>query len=195
METDKIIPAFFKAYYEFPDLVKKDKGQFKYAKLGTIMDAVGPVLEKHGLLLYHTEHFSESGIRLLRTHLVETTSQQQLTTESMLIIEEGGRRSALQEYGCSTSYQKRYNIMNLLNLSPEDDNENDGYSHQNRPYNKEQVVGHSSPPATEKQINKIKVLLSQRDLTLKDYFAQKGITNAQQFTIAAASQMIKELEN
>lgn len=187
--TDKVYAAFFKAYYEFPDLVKKDKGQFKYLKLGNMMDAIEPALQNNNLIIHHEKNIHEDGRVSLKTYLIEITSQQYISTQDWLILETGGKRSLLQENGAATSYQKRYNIMDLLNLTPEDDNDNDGAYTSTKMYTKQ----NDNYLATEGQVKYIRTLLKDHQIEEAAACKKLGVTTLEGISKATASEMIEKM--
>ncbi len=134
-ETDKLMPALIKArsVISVLPLVKDAKGErAKYLKLGTLLSAVEPVLFEHDIIIVQGTLPLVDGT-LLAIH-VETTlmhvSGQWMTTEVQIpvsgpILTGGKERGPVgaPDGGISISYGRRYGLMAILSITPEDDND------------------------------------------------------------------------
>lgn len=119
---NKIAPAFVAAKKAFgPALKDKNNPAFKskYADLGACLDAVQQGLEDNGIAVYHESSLDESGI----------------TVECVLLHESGEtiRGGKLhvpavkhdpQGFGSAMTYARRYSLMAVCGIAPEDDDGN-----------------------------------------------------------------------
>jgi hypothetical protein len=108
--------ALAKAQADFPPIVKdKTAGgagsyTYKYADLSTILDAVGPVLTKHGLAV--SQLFRNGSLVTLLAH----------TSGEWLCAEMGVPNHVKdQDLGKSITYRRRYSIQSILGVASEDD--------------------------------------------------------------------------
>lgn len=92
---------------------KKDKAQFKFASMETLYDAILPLIEKHGFVMYHNGSYSN-----VESTLEHTTTGVSYTSSLPLgAVEKLGP----QDIGKAVTYFRRYNILALLNVVTEDD--------------------------------------------------------------------------
>lgn len=118
---------FYTAYLAIQtelDSIKRNRmGRFKYADLDHIMESVRPLLSKHHMILVPQHKWCEGG-SFLRTDLIHVPSGQGITSNVVL------RAFDAPEYddqmaGKNISYQRRYAVMTLLNITLEDDPSDD----------------------------------------------------------------------
>lgn len=128
--ADTLWAAFVKAQSEFPTIAKDAtatvKGKTKdgrayeydysYADLPSILGHVRPVLNKHGIAV--TSRFIEGRLVTAITH----TSGEGL--ESVMECSDAGLNP--QDYGKKITYYRRYAIVALLGLAPDDDDDAQG---------------------------------------------------------------------
>ncbi|MGA0199348.1 MAG: ERF family protein [Prochlorotrichaceae cyanobacterium] len=115
-----ILGAIAKAKVSFPPIVKDAKNpHFKqmYATLGAILSAVEMPLIENGVVIIH-EQITTDGEWLLQTSLVHWESEEAIKT----VFPVAGADP--QKLGSALTYARRYNVLNLLNLSTEDDDGN-----------------------------------------------------------------------
>lgn len=117
----ELIKALLAAQQEFPKIEKSKDGQagnrkFKYAPHEVILDAVGPVLRKHGLLLTH----GPAGHQLV-TRLDHASGEWR---ECQMPVND--QHANLQSYGIELTYLRRYSAQLLLGIITEDDTDGDG---------------------------------------------------------------------
>lgn len=98
-----------------------------YATYNEIWKAVKPVLQKYHFGLIHNNEPSPEGRVVVRTTLMHNRGSQR---ESLcaLPLETSGSKNNVQGVGSSTTYGKRYNTIQLLNLISEapEDRDTDG---------------------------------------------------------------------
>ena len=113
--------AFVKAQSEF-EHIRKDKsadaGKFKYeyASLPTVLEAVLPALNSNGISLWQC--FRDGS---LVTNLTHTSGE---GVESLIACSDSGMTP--QDFGKKISYYRRYSILALLGLAPDDDDDAQG---------------------------------------------------------------------
>lgn len=121
-ETNHIDEAMAKAFAEIGGAAKdKENPHFKskYADITSVIDAVKPVLAKHGLYFIQRTRPSEDGV------IVET----QVRHSSGEFIELGelyvpaNKRDA-QGFGSALTYARRYSLMTAFGVPAEDDDGN-----------------------------------------------------------------------
>ena len=115
-----ILSAIAKAKVSFPPIVKDAKNpHFRqmYATLGAILSAVEMPLIENGVVIIH-EQIATDGGWLLQTSLVHWESEEAIKT----VFPVAGADP--QKLGSALTYARRYNVLNLLNLSTEDDDGN-----------------------------------------------------------------------
>lgn len=85
----------------------------KYMDLDSIIETYNPALAKNGVVVFHR---SESSI--LYTSLYDTESDTSITSEFAI------HNSDPQKRGAEITYGRRYNLLQLLNITAEDDDGN-----------------------------------------------------------------------
>jgi len=90
----------------------------KYADLGNVMDACMPALTRHGIAVYQPPGQDEHGmyIKTVLTH----SSGESLECRVPLII----GKNDMQGYGSASTYARRYGLMAMAGIAPEDDDGN-----------------------------------------------------------------------
>lgn len=90
----------------------------KYADLGSVMDACLPALTKHGICLIQPTGENETG-RFVETILLHSSGES-LTCRVPLIV----GKNDMQGYGSAVTYARRYGLMCMAGIAPEDDDGN-----------------------------------------------------------------------
>lgn len=159
----ELTKAFIKAQSEFPRIGKDgkaDTGKFSYtyATLPSVMDAVLPVLHKHGLALMQT---FEGGC--IVTSLLHEGGE---VSESSIGYPTTGVNP--QDLGKWITYLRRYAIVAMLGLAPDDDDDAAGVSVP--PPQPKSPPPQSTPPPPTDPIDAavVRLLTDDRDL-LKAY--------------------------
>lgn len=91
----------------------------KYADLGSVMDACLPALNEHGIAVIQPTGEDETG-RFVETVLVHGESGEQLSCRVPLIV----GKNDMQGYGSAVTYARRYGLMAMAGIAPEDDDGN-----------------------------------------------------------------------
>jgi hypothetical protein len=91
----------------------------KYADLGSVMDACLPALNAHGIAVIQPTGEDEIG-RFVETRLIHGESGEQLSCRVPLIV----GKNDMQGYGSAVTYARRYGLMAMAGIAPEDDDGN-----------------------------------------------------------------------
>jgi hypothetical protein len=91
----------------------------KYADLGSVMDACLPALNAHGIAVIQPTGEDELGW-FVETILIHGESGEQLSCRVPLIV----GKNDMQGYGSAVTYARRYGLMAMAGIAPEDDDGN-----------------------------------------------------------------------
>lgn len=91
----------------------------KYADLGNVMDACLPALNEAGIALIQPTGEDDHG-RYVETVLIHGESGEQLSCKVPLIV----AKNDMQGYGSAVTYARRYGLMAMAGIAPEDDDGN-----------------------------------------------------------------------
>ena len=91
----------------------------KYADLGSVMDACLPALNKNGIAVLQPTH-DEDGKMYVKTVLVHGESGEIAECRVPLIV----AKNDMQGYGSAVTYARRYGLMSMAGIAPEDDDGN-----------------------------------------------------------------------
>lgn len=121
MEKSTIAGALAKAQMEMGKALKDSSNphfKSKYADLGSVMDACLPALNKHGIAVMQPTYDDESG-RYVETVLLHESGES-LKCRVPLIVQ----KNDMQGYGSAVTYARRYGLMCMAGIAPEDDDGN-----------------------------------------------------------------------
>jgi hypothetical protein len=91
----------------------------KYADLASVSDACMPALNAHGIAVIQPTTDDEAG-RYVETILLHGDSGETLKCRVPLIVS----KNDMQGYGSAVTYARRYGLMSMAGISPEDDDGN-----------------------------------------------------------------------
>lgn len=91
----------------------------KYADLGSVMDACLPALNAVGIAVVQPAGEDDFG-RFVETRLIHGNSGETLTCKVPLIV----AKNDMQGYGSAVTYARRYGLMAMAGIAPEDDDGN-----------------------------------------------------------------------
>ena len=130
MKEEKAREEFFKSLSAFQSelkpikkskVVKNKDGtiRYSYATFDDIIEAIQPLLERHGLSYrFETEFEGKSvNVKCIITHLL---GHQEITSFKT-VVEYSGRMLPIQEWGSALTYAKRYSLSLALGLATEED--------------------------------------------------------------------------
>ena len=112
--------AFAKAQAEFEPVTKNSKGyNYKYCQLDQILNIIRPTLNKHGLsLLQRTDENN-----VLSTRLCHISGEWIESRIKLPDVEGDGKKAYEQSLGSSLTYMRRYQILALLGVAPENEDD------------------------------------------------------------------------
>ena len=90
----------------------------KYADLASVMDACMPALNRHGIAVFQPTVDDESG-RYVKTIFAHVSGE---TVECRVPLIVG--KNDMQGYGSAVTYARRYGLMGMAGIAPEDDDGN-----------------------------------------------------------------------
>ena len=126
----------------------------KYADLGNVMDACLPALNEAGIAVIQPTGEDEHG-RYVETRLIHGESGESLSCRVPLIV----AKNDMQGYGSAVTYARRYGLMAMAGIAPEDD---DGNAAAKAPPKQEQRQ--QKPQETDAEaIERAKEYLSEAD--------------------------------
>jgi hypothetical protein len=120
--TKNIAQALVKAQMEMgPALKQSNNPHFKskYADLGNVMEACMPALQTQGIAVIQPTGEDELG-RYVETIFIHAASGEQVSCRTPLII----AKNDMQGYGSAVTYARRYGLMAMAGIAPEDDDGN-----------------------------------------------------------------------
>ena len=88
----------------------------KYADLGNVMDACLPALNEAGIAVIQPAGEDETG-RYVETIFIHGESGDKLSCRVPLIVDQNN----MQRYGSAVTYARRYGLMAMAGIAPEDD--------------------------------------------------------------------------
>ena len=88
----------------------------KYADLGSVMDACLPALNEAGIAVIQPAGEDETG-RYVETVFIHGESGDRLSCRVPLIVDQNN----MQRYGSAVTYARRYGLMAMAGIAPEDD--------------------------------------------------------------------------
>jgi hypothetical protein len=146
----------------------------KYADLGSVMDACLPALNEAGIALIQPTGENEHG-RFVETILIHGESGEQLSCRVPLIVS----KNDMQGYGSAVTYARRYGLMSMAGIAPEDD---DGNAAAKAPPRLEDAPQKPQEPPAE-AIERAREYLSEAD-SFDDLKARWGRIPAEVKTLA-----------
>jgi hypothetical protein len=122
-EHANVHAALCAAQAEFAPAVKNSKNPaFKsmYADLQSCIEAVGPALNRHGIAYYWDAVQGEEGQWSVECHLVHAATTTSITCAWPVITD----KPNAQGFASGSTYARRYSLMAVTGLAPEDDDGN-----------------------------------------------------------------------
>jgi len=119
-QKSQLVEALIAAQKEFAPALKLSENphfRSKFVDLATAWDAVKTALWNHGLTVLQTTDVRENGATVLVTHLEHTSGQQRISVYPLIPAKDRDP----QALGAALTYARRYTLMAILGLAPEDD--------------------------------------------------------------------------
>lgn len=123
MTEAKLYAALAKAQTEMSKATKDVSNEFfksKYADLSNVMDACLPALNNNGIALIQPTWRDNTGKDYVKTILLHGETGATLECAVPLII----GKNDMQGYGSAVTYARRYGLMSMAGIAPEDDDGN-----------------------------------------------------------------------
>lgn len=120
-EHKTIFAALAAAQMEMGKALKDTKNEHfksKYADLASVMDACMAALNKHGICVLQPTGEDDAG-RYVKTILAHTSGET-VDCRVPLIVQ----KNDMQGYGSAVTYARRYGLMSMAGIAPEDDDGN-----------------------------------------------------------------------
>ena len=117
-----IATALAKAQMEMGKALKSSSNphfKSKYADLASVMDACMPALNAHGIAVISPTGEDEYG-RFVETRFIHGESGEGLSCRVPLLVS----KNDMQGFGSAVTYGRRYGLMSLAGIAPEDDDGN-----------------------------------------------------------------------
>ena len=115
-----IVMALIAFHQELGPITKSTDAQYgKYADLATINKTIMPVLLKHGLVI--SQEFDDTVQGSCLNTTLHHISGGKIVSCVNIVSAPSGKGNALHSWGAAVTYQRRYAILSLLNLAPEED--------------------------------------------------------------------------
>lgn len=120
--VNAIATALAKAQSEMGKALKQSNNphfRSKYADLGSVMDACMPALNANGIAVIQPT-ITVEGERFVETIFMHGESGGQLSCQVPLIVS----KNDMQAFGSAVTYARRYGLMTMAGIAPEDDDGN-----------------------------------------------------------------------
>lgn len=146
--VDKVLPALAVVKSKLQAVTKGANNPYfksKYADLNTHLDAVEPLLEENGLVLFQPTEATTEG-NVVKSVVVHPESGQFVESSIKLVGE-----ADMQKVGSAVTYGRRYTLGSLLSMKAEDD---DGESAVGRGKKTTTTKSAAAKPATKKASGK-----------------------------------------
>lgn len=190
-DIDAYSSAMVAARDDFKTLEKSGSRKdlnYNYAKIEDIYNAVVPALTNNGIQIDHFRFAISDGREILATRLTHSKSKQFRQDSSWLDAEKPGN----QAKGSALTYMKKYAVLNLCGLAPDEDD--DGAGSDNSSTQKTSSSGNwKDAEISDSQINYINKLIGNNP-QMGAKFAQQ-IDECGSYTKSQASEFIKQLED
>ncbi len=117
-----IFAALAAAQMEMGKAIKDTKNEHfrsKYADLASVMDACLGALNRNGICVIQPTGENENGVRFVETILAHSSGET-VSCRVPLIV----NKNDMQGYGSAVTYARRYGLMSMAGIAPEDDDGN-----------------------------------------------------------------------
>ena len=148
LKLDKLAEALAKAQSEIGSLQRNKSGyNYNYADLAAVLDCIKEPMAKNGLNLMQFPEYNENSEVCPVTTIVTHESGQMLMSTMVVPVAANAKVNDTQVYGSAITYARRYAVMAIMNLAPEDD---DGAAAKDYKFKaSSNLVATTSPPQTK----------------------------------------------
>jgi len=102
----------------------KDGYGFRYLSLEKLLEKITPSFQKKGLFLTQTSTLEENDNIVVETLIVDVVGAEKdnyVLYRTKVPILKDGKMNDVQKYGASTTYARRYQLMEILGIAAEED--------------------------------------------------------------------------
>jgi hypothetical protein len=119
---DTLGAALIRAQQAFTPIIKDNnvstgKFSYKYADIGSVLEAVTDALHENGLVILQPLDI-DNGVPVVKTILLHAGSGERIEGNALIVWAD---KTDPQKYGGGISYTRRYALMSMLGLNAEDD--------------------------------------------------------------------------
>lgn len=198
----ELIQALVKAQAEFQPAKKSATNplfESSYATLDDVIMSVKDILAKNGLCVIQPLSTTENGF-VLETILIHISGEWTGTQITIPLLGTNRGTNALQAFGSSLTYTRRYMLASLLCLSSEDDDDGNesGQTTIKQKKTAPKKTAQSSSLATEKQRNAIKAKFRKLGIwseeNIDKQLKEQGFPPLAQTTKTDASKLFERLD-
>lgn len=201
----KAVSAFVAASCSLDGLVKKDADnphfRSRYASLASVMELVAPACHEHKLALVQPLLERENGLYIV-TQLIHESGQ----CVEFLPFPVKLERATAQGLGSAITYARRYSLLNVFGLAPDDDDGNAASNVQYQPQQqpdplqqaaREGAARHEAPKRriTKKQRDQLQKLVDQTKTDIQKYCAHLGVDSLAAITVDQFKHALGALES
>lgn len=122
-EFNLLSESLAKAQQEIGTLQRNKEGYgYNYADLAAVLDCIREPLAKNGITIIQNPDYNEDSKICPITNIITHSSGQMMITQMVVPVTKLGKMdNDTQAYGSAITYARRYALMALMNLAPEDD--------------------------------------------------------------------------
>lgn len=179
MTVKSIATALAKAQLQMGKALKTSSNphfKSKYADLASVMDACMEALNSNGIaVIQPVETETENGLSVT-TVFIHGESGESLHNHVPLVVS----KNDMQGYGSAMTYARRYGLMMMAGLAPEEDDGN-------------AAVRAAPAKVSKEQLDHISTLIKETDSNEKKMFKVYGVSKLEEMNIQQAEQCIKLL--
>lgn len=111
-----------KALAEMPSQLPQVEGYgYRYTPLPNIINAIRPILAKHGLGLYQEVETNEDGEVVVRTIIFSSDGEVLKSPDLVMPVIEMAKCNKAQSIGATITYARRYSLSAFLGIATEED--------------------------------------------------------------------------
>ena len=143
----------------------------KYADLANVMNACLPALNRNGIAVIQPTGRDADGTRYVETILIHGESGERLSCRVDLII----GKNDMQGFGSACTYARRYGLMGMAGIAPEDDDGNAAVKSQGANGGATRITRQS---ATQDADVASKLITGDQFLTLRGLIEEGGVDEA-----------------
>lgn len=183
---ETIYTALAKAHGEMTDPAKDTSGyNYQYATLDGVIKITRPILANNGLFVmqFPINEEDKIGVKTIVGHSSGDVIENQILMPLSDIVSKG---NAAQQIGAVITYLRRYALMAVCGLAPEDDDAASLPEKKSAP----RVTGANSPTASAKQVGMIEGLISKKGADKEALLKNYQVESLEKLNVTQASDAI-----